>query len=77
MGQERKYPLRFHKTKPGKLDELNTLVERGQLRPHVGAVYSLADISLAHARLETPNNGIRGKIAIAVDLSADSERASS
>ena len=44
--------------------------ERGQLRPHVGAVYSLEDISLAHARLETRNNGVRGKIAIAVDPSA-------
>jgi NADPH2:quinone reductase len=43
------------------------LVARGQLRPHVGAVYSLADIPLAHARLERPNNGIQGKIAIAVE----------
>lgn len=43
---------------------------RGQLRPHVGAVYSLDDIALAHALLERPNNGVRGKIAIAVGPSA-------
>jgi NADPH2:quinone reductase len=49
---------------------LSALVERGQLRPHVGAVYSLADIPLAHARLESPHNGVQGKIAIAVGPSA-------
>lgn len=56
----------FTRQNRGKLDELSALVERGQLRPHVGAVYSLADIPLAHARLETANNGLQGKIAIAV-----------
>jgi NADPH2:quinone reductase len=56
----------FTRQNRGKLDELSALVERGQLRPHVGAVYSLADIPLAHSRLETPNNGVQGKIAIAV-----------
>ena len=30
-----------------KLDELSALIEPGQLRPHIGAVYSLAGISLA------------------------------
>ncbi|WP_426131492.1 zinc-dependent alcohol dehydrogenase family protein [Pararhizobium sp. PWRC1-1] len=61
----------FTRQNRGKLDELSTLVDRGQLRPHVGAVYALADLSLAHALLETPNNGVRGKIVIAVDPSAD------
>jgi NADPH:quinone reductase-like Zn-dependent oxidoreductase len=56
----------FTRQNRGKLDELSTLIERGQLRPHVGAVYSLADIPLAHARLENPDNGLRGKIAIKV-----------
>lgn len=56
----------FTRQNRGKLDELSALVERGQLRPHVGAVYSLVDIPLAHSRLETPNNGVQGKIAIAV-----------
>jgi hypothetical protein len=31
------------------------------------AVYWLTDLTLAHARLETPNNGVREKIDIAVD----------
>lgn len=36
-----------------------------------GAVYPLADIAAAHARLESANNGLRGKIAIAVGGLAD------
>jgi NADPH:quinone reductase len=74
-GKNASYHFVFTRQNRGKLDELTTLVERGQLRPHVGAVYALADISLAHARLETPHNGIRGKIAIAVDPSANTARA--
>ncbi|ARP94557.1 zinc-dependent alcohol dehydrogenase family protein [Bordetella genomosp. 13] len=66
-GKNASYHFVFTRQHRGKLDELRALIERGQLRPHVGAVYSLADIPLAHARLESPNNGIRGKIAIAVD----------
>ncbi|MCV3735595.1 zinc-dependent alcohol dehydrogenase family protein (plasmid) [Rhizobium sp. TRM96647] len=69
-GKNASFHFVFTRQNRGKLDELSTLVERGQLRPHVGAVYPLADIALAHARLETPNNGLRGKIAIAVDPSA-------
>ena len=65
-GKNASYHFVFTRQNRGKLDELSALIERGQLRPHVGAVYSLADIPLAHARLETPNNGLRGKIAIAV-----------
>lgn len=76
-GKNASYHFVFTRQNRGKLDELSTLVERGQLRPHVGAVYSLADLPLAHALLETPNNGVRGKIAIAVDPSADTTRASS
>ena len=66
-GKNASYHFVFTRQNRGKLDELSALVERGQLRPHVGAVYPLADIPLAHARLETPNNGLRGKIAIAVE----------
>jgi len=66
-GKNASYHFVFTRQNRGKLDELSALVERGQLRPHVGAVYSLADIPLAHARLENPSNGIQGKIAIAVD----------
>jgi NADPH2:quinone reductase len=68
-GKNASYHFVFTRQNRGKLDELSALVARGQLRPHVGAVYSLADIGLAHARLETPNNGIQGKIAIAVEPS--------
>lgn len=65
-GNNASYHFVFTRQHRGKLDELSALIERGQLRPHVGAVYSLADIAQAHARLETPNNGLQGKIAIAV-----------
>lgn len=68
-GKNASYHYVFTRQNRGKLDELSALVERGQLRPHIGAIYSLADIPRAHARLETPNNGLRGKIAIAVDPS--------
>ncbi|MCD0505424.1 zinc-dependent alcohol dehydrogenase family protein [Bordetella petrii] len=66
-GKNASYHFVFTRQNRGKLDELRALIERGQLRPHVGAVYSLDDIPLAHARLESPNNGLQGKIAIAVD----------
>ncbi|MGH8813702.1 MAG: zinc-dependent alcohol dehydrogenase family protein [Advenella sp.] len=65
-GKNASYHFVFTRQNRGKLDELSALVERGQLRPHVGATYSLADIPLAHARLESANNGLRGKIAIVV-----------
>jgi len=68
-GKNASYHFVFTRQNRGKLDELSTLVARGQLRPHVGAVYSLADIGLAHARLESPENGLQGKIAIAVEPS--------
>ncbi|WP_306391085.1 zinc-dependent alcohol dehydrogenase family protein [Telluria beijingensis] len=70
-GKNASYHFVFTRQNRGKLDELRTLVERGQLKPHVGAVYPLADIAQAHARLENPNNGLRGKIAIAVGPLAD------
>ena len=65
-GKNASYHFVFTRQNRGKLDELSALVERGQLRPQVGAVYSLADIPLAHARLESSDNGLQGKIAIAV-----------
>ncbi|WP_426157137.1 zinc-dependent alcohol dehydrogenase family protein [Pseudomonas sp. TSRC2-2] len=68
-GKNASYHFVFTRQNRGKLDELSALIERGQLRPHVGAVYSLADIPLAHARLESANNGLLGKIAIAVEPS--------
>lgn len=74
-GKNASYHFVFTRQNRGKLDELTAMVERGQLRPHVGVVYSLTDIPLAHARLETPNNGIRGKIAIAIAPSAHTTNA--
>ena len=68
-GKNASYHFVFTRQNRGKLDELSTLLERGQLRPHVGAVYSLADLGLAHARLESRNNGLQGKIVIAVEPS--------
>ncbi|MDM4018143.1 zinc-dependent alcohol dehydrogenase family protein [Roseiconus lacunae] len=66
-GKNASYHFVFTRQNRGKLDELSALVERGRLIPHVGAVYSLADIPLAHTRLESSDNGVQGKIAIAVD----------
>ena len=74
-GKNASYHFVFTRQNRGKLDELSALVTRGQLRPHVGAVYSLADIGLAHARLESPDSRLQGKIAIAVVPSAHSARA--
>lgn len=65
-GRNASYHFVFTRQNRGKLDEMSALIANGQLRPHVGAVYSLADIPLAHSRLESPNDGIQGKIAIAV-----------
>lgn len=65
-GKNASYHFVFTRQNRGKLDELSALVERGQLRPHVGATYSLADIPLAHARLESRDKGLIGKVAIAV-----------
>ncbi|MCE8033816.1 zinc-dependent alcohol dehydrogenase family protein [Halomonas sp. MCCC 1A11057] len=69
-GKNASYHFVFTRQNRGKLDELSALVARGQLRPHVGAVYSLADIPVAHALLESPKNGLQGKIAIAVEPQA-------
>ncbi len=68
-GKNASYHFVFTRQNRGKLDELSALIERGQLRPHIGAVYSLADIGLAHARLESPNNGLQGKVVIAIEPS--------
>ncbi len=72
-GKNASFHFVFTRQNRGKLDELSALVERGQLRPHVGAVFSLADLPLAHALLEKPNNDVRGKIAIAIETSAHFE----
>lgn len=65
-GRNASYHFVFTRQNRGKLDELATLVARGQLKPHVGAIFPLAGIPDAHAQLERPRNGVRGKIGIAV-----------
>ncbi|MFF8985057.1 zinc-binding dehydrogenase [Streptomyces globisporus] len=55
-----------------KLDALSRLIDRGELRPDIGAVLPLADIAEAHTLLEGGSVGEgrrrpRGKIAIAVE----------
>ena len=65
-GKNASYHFVFTRQHRGKLDELGALVARGQLRPHVGALFTLADVPRAHALLQSPNNGLQGKIAIAV-----------
>ncbi|MGB9992288.1 zinc-dependent alcohol dehydrogenase family protein [Pseudoduganella rhizocola] len=65
-GKNASYHFVFTRQNRGKLDELRELADRGQLRPHIGATYALADIAAAHARLESRDNGLRGKVAIAV-----------
>lgn len=65
-GKNASYHFVFTRQNRGKLDDLSHLVERGQLKPHVGATYPLSEIGLAHAQLEERSGGLRGKIAIDV-----------
>jgi NADPH:quinone reductase len=65
-GRNASYHFVFTRQNRGKLDELAALVARGQLKPHVGKVYPLDGIADAHALLERPRNGLRGKVGIAI-----------
>lgn len=65
-GRNASYHFVFTRQNRGKLDDLSRLVERGLLKPHVGATYPLSEVGLAHALLEQKSNGLRGKIAIDV-----------
>lgn len=47
-----------------KLDDLRTLIERGQLKPYVDTVMPLEQVAQAQQRLE--QGGVRGKIALKV-----------
>lgn len=65
-GRNASYHFVFTRQNRGKLDDLSRLVERGQLKPVVGATYPLSQVGQAHARQEQKSNGLRGKIAIDV-----------
>ena len=66
-GRNAAYHFVFTRQNRGKLDALTTLVERGLIRPVVGAVLPLARIGEAHELLEAGGaRGLRGKVAIDV-----------
>ncbi len=64
-GRNATYHFVFTRQNRGKLDSLTNLVERGLIRPVIGATVPLAQISKAHELLENrSSHGLRGKIAI-------------
>ena len=66
-GKNAAYHFVFTRQNRGKLDALTTLVERGLIKPVVGAVLPLARIGEAHELLEGGGSrGLRGKVAIDV-----------
>ncbi|MCC3306219.1 zinc-binding dehydrogenase [Sneathiella sp. HT1-7] len=66
-GRNASYHFVFTRQNRGKLDALTRLVERGLVRPVVGATFPLARIGEAHAYLEAGSaNGLRGKVVITV-----------
>lgn len=66
-GRNAAYHFVFTRQNRGKLDALTTLVERGLVKPVVGAVLPLARIGDAHELLENGGaHGLRGKVAIDV-----------
>jgi NADPH:quinone reductase len=46
------------------LGDLATMIERGQVAPHLEATFSLAEISAAHERVEA--GGVRGKVVVEI-----------
>ncbi|MBX3317150.1 MAG: zinc-dependent alcohol dehydrogenase family protein [Phycisphaeraceae bacterium] len=66
-GRNAAYHFVFTRQNRGKLDALTTLVERGLVKPVIGAVLPLARLSEAHELLENRRSyALRGKIAIDV-----------
>lgn len=66
-GRNAAYHFVFTRQNRGKLDALTTLVERGLVRPVVGATLPLARMGEAHQILEDRRSyALRGKIAIDV-----------
>ncbi|QAY75159.1 zinc-dependent alcohol dehydrogenase family protein [Sphingosinicella sp. BN140058] len=66
-GKNAAYHFVFTRQNRGKLDALTNLVERGLIKPVIGAVLPLAQIGEAHELLEAGGSrGLRGKVAIDV-----------
>jgi len=66
-GKNAAYHFVFTRQNRGKLDALTKLVERGLIKPVVGAVLPLARVGDAHELLENGGSrGLRGKVAIDV-----------
>lgn len=66
-GKNAAYHFVFTRQNRGKLDALTKLIERGLIKPVIGAVLPLACIGEAHELLEGGSSrGLRGKVAIDV-----------
>ncbi len=66
-GKNAAYHFVFSRQNRGKLDALTNLVERGLIKPVIGAVLPLARVGDAHELLEGGSaRGLRGKVAIDV-----------
>ncbi len=66
-GKNAAYHFVFTRQNRGKLDALTRLVERGQVKPVIGAVLPLERMGDAHQLLENgTRHGLRGKVAIDV-----------
>jgi NADPH2:quinone reductase len=66
-GKNAAYHFVFTRQNRGKLDALTTLVERGLVKPVIGATLPLARTGEAHELLENRRSyGLRGKVAIDV-----------
>jgi NADPH2:quinone reductase len=64
-GRNATYHFVFTRQNRGKLDALTNLVERGLVKPVIGATLPLARMSEAHELLENRgSHGLRGKVAI-------------
>lgn len=64
-GRNATYHFVFTRQNRGKLDALTNLVERGLVKPVIGATLPLARMSEAHDLLENRgSHGLRGKVAI-------------
>lgn len=66
-GKNASYHFVFTRQNQGKLDGLTTLVERGLVKPIIGAILPLARMGEAHDLLENGSaRGLRGKVVIDV-----------